>query len=308
MLLMLTDLPIALYHNILDKILLRQSTNLRTACRATRDMAPAYPSIHPYILKWSYVPRQGGSWLRIGCRFFFTLQAGTYRKIISQNRTEAMLTICTRVLLAQKKGSHKDINHPTLCELTHMSSIEMLRIVQDRWGEQDILSVAANLVIHADHHGRGSTIMTLLEQGHNKELLGMRIAQQVLASPTLLTHLYRTDAYHTQNSTILICIKKKLASAVLSITSPGMAIFIMETTSMPVFHLMVLNCTAQNETETVDALMRCFLDCPLEFRNARAPSLKGHTVLQILYAKRPLNRRILTVFNYRKHDTEAFET
>lgn len=171
----------------------------------------------------------------------------------------------------------------------------------------DLQDHAFSIYLHEsiDHHNAHSAhrILTrMVEAGVDPVLL----AREVLADENKLERLwYATSCVR--------CHMRQLNPIVIQMSSPQLLVELCSRTEdvnrlrvlfgIYVFHEAVKNCTLEIEDKVLALLARTFHHSRDERNQINA---QYETVLEVLYKKRPLNRKVLQFFNSWKHNTTEF--
>lgn len=199
--------------------------------------------------------------------------------------------------------------HLSACDLNHIGSAEMWCVIDAFAKKQQpqtfsLQQCASEIyfhekLAHQNYDQAESTLNDMIIAGVDSFILAMDVKSN---SDLLEGLLQNMDAEMMRANPIV----QEFHSVKLLVTicCHDCALTLIMNYEISVYHEIIRQCVPELEDAIVRMLQRTFATADYDERNYLDG--EGRTVLEVLYAIRPLNRRLLVFFNQWKHDHEEF--
>lgn len=319
-----THLPPNLWNDIVHSITLRCCSPMRAVCSEFKKAMPSFPCLDKYALAWSTkqypLPNKQEQELedlfydssKYSCSEYIGLtriqntdylfQDQLWLNIIISDDLKAA-TILAQHLPVTVHENQNTTNSISTCALVCVQSLQMFQILE-KYTDLNIQHDCVAMILHhinchdSQNDGGRQFLKLLIQAGADLKKMAIRIS----TDNDLLTQLQRGLFMNQKSHPLVLEMNKadvlvEMCCRICADNMQYLGIF--------AFHNLIEQCTVDNEKQIIRVFQEHF-GGDMDERNEENNG--GKTVLEVLYAKRPLNRNILQVLNQWKHsDVEFFE-
>jgi hypothetical protein len=201
--------------------------------------------------------------------------------------------------------------HIGSCELNHINSVEMWHLIDEFTTQQkprtfNVQKSAGQIylhekLVHQNFCRAEFTLENMIQIGVDPQQLAMEFK----SNTEMLTALSEGMCSNMMSENKVIQ-QFKNPEVIATICCHDCVTTIAVNFEISVYHEMIERCPTELEDKMLEFFERTFTDADVEDRNDTND--EGATVLEVLYATRPLNRKLLVLFNRWKHDEVRFFT